>query len=77
MSIKAQDELRLDSQEPAQKIILPPLTAETIQRAKEGLAAARELSANRLVYQALMSSEAIALGRSDQKISGEQRRKLL
>ena len=77
MSIKAQDELTLDSQEPAQKIVLPPLTAETIQRAKEGLAAARELSANRLVYHALMSSEAIALGRSDQKISGEQRRKLL
>lgn len=76
MSIKAHDELTLDSQEPARKIILPPLTAETIQRAKEGLAAARELSANGLVYQALMSSEAIALGRSDH-ISGEQRRIVL
>lgn len=77
MSIKAQDQLTLDSQEPAQKIVLPPLTAETIQRAKEGLAAAHELSANNLVYQALMSSEAIAEDRSDQKISGEQRRIVL
>jgi 1-acyl-sn-glycerol-3-phosphate acyltransferase len=77
MSIKAQDKLTLDSQEPAQKIVLPPLTAETIQRAKEGLAAARELSASRLVYQALMSSEAIAEERSDNKISGEQRRIVL
>lgn len=77
MSIKAQDELTLDSQEPAQKIVLPPLTAETIQRAKEGLAAARELSAKGLVYQALMSSEAITKGNTDQKISGEQRRIVL
>lgn len=77
MSIKAQDDLTLDSQEPAQKIVLPPLTAATIQRAKEGLAAARELSANNLVYQALMSSEAIAEDRYEPRISGEQRRIVL
>lgn len=76
MSIKAQDELTLDSQELAQKIVLPPLTAETIQRAKEGLAAARELGASRLVSQELLSSEAIANGHTDH-ISGEQRRIVL
>lgn len=67
MSIKSEDDL----------IVLPPLTPETIQRAKEGLAAARELSANSIVYEALLSSEAIALGHSDRKINGEQRRKVL
>lgn len=67
MSIKSQDDL----------IVLPPLTPETIQRAKEGLTAARELSANSTVYEALLSSEAIALGRFEHKINGEQRRKVL
>lgn len=77
MSIKLDDDLTLDFQEPAQQIMLPPLTAETIQRAKEGLVAARELRASRLVSQALISSEAIANGYSDNKISGEQRRIVL
>ena len=61
----------------AQQLVLPPLTAATIQRAKEGVAAARELNANHVVRQALLSAEAIAEDRSDHKISGEQRRLVL
>ncbi len=78
MSITSQDKPTLDSQKcAAQQVVLPPLTPATIQRAREGLAAARDLSANRIVCKALSSSEAIAEGRSDPKISGEQRRFVL
>jgi len=78
MSITSQDKPTLNSQKcAAQQVVLPPLTPATIQRAREGLAAARDLSANRIVCKALLSSEAIAEGRSAPKISGEQRRFVL
>lgn len=58
----------------AQDLVLPPLTPATIQRAREGVAAARDLNTNRLVREALLSAEIIAQGGSEHKISGEQRR---
>lgn len=77
MSITSQDKSTLDSQEPAVQQLVPPLTPATIQRAREGLTAARELSAKHIVSEALLSSEAIAEGRSAPKINGEQRRFVL
>lgn len=78
MSTTSHDKPTLDFQErDAQQIILPPLTPATIQRAREGLTAARELSAKHIVSKALLSSEAIAEGRSAPKINGEQRRFVL
>lgn len=77
MSITLQDKPILDSQERAAQQLVPPLTPATIQRAREGLAAAHELSANNLVQEELLASEAIAEGRSEPKISGEQRRFVL
>lgn len=58
----------------AQQLFLPPLTPATIQRAKEGIAAARDRNANRVVREALLSTEAIVEGGSDHRLSGEQRR---
>jgi len=52
---------------------LPPLTPTTIQRAEEGLAAARDLNANRVIDEALLSAEALVEGGSDQRMSGELR----
>lgn len=57
--------------------MLTPLTPETIQRAKEGLDAARFLNTTRLVREALLSAEAINDSRPTQTISGEQRRFVL
>lgn len=57
-----------------QQLVLPPLTPETVQRAREGLAAARDENANRVVREALLSAEAIASGGSDYRLSGEQRK---
>ncbi len=64
MSIRSQDKQTLDYQEGAVQQFVPPLTPATIQRAREGLAAAHELSANNLVHEELLASEAIANGRS-------------
>lgn len=61
----------------AQQLVLPPLTPATIQRAREGLAAARDAGANRVVSEALLSAQAIAEGGSDHRMSGEQRRFVL
>ena len=76
MSMTSQDKPTLDFQERAVQQLVPPLTPATIQRAREGLTAARELSAKQIVFEALLSSEAIAEGRAP-KISGEQRRRVL
>ncbi len=75
MSIRAQDKPTLDFQCDVQQLV--PLTSATIQRAREGLTAARELSAMHIVSEALLSSEAIAEGRYEPKINGEQRRFVL
>lgn len=77
MSMTSQDKPTLDFQERAVQQLVPPLTPAIIQRAREGLTAARELSAKHIVSEALLSSEAIADDRSAPKISGEQRRFVL
>jgi 1-acyl-sn-glycerol-3-phosphate acyltransferase len=58
-------------------LVLPPLTKETIQRAREGVAYARNSSANEAMVEALLSAEVLAEGGSQEKISGEVRRKVL
>jgi 1-acyl-sn-glycerol-3-phosphate acyltransferase len=60
-----------------QTAILPPLTPETIQRAKEGVAYARDRHTNAMIRQALLSQEAVAEGGSERKINAEIRRKVL
>ncbi len=57
--------------------VLPPLTPETIQRAKEGVAYARDRHTSAMIRQALLSQEAVAEGGSEHKISGQMRRKVL
>lgn len=56
------------------KMVLPPLTPETIQRAREGLAAARDANALDTVRESLNNAEAIAQGGSDRRASGQVRR---
>jgi 1-acyl-sn-glycerol-3-phosphate acyltransferase len=58
-------------------LVLPPLTKETIQRAREGVAYARNAHANQAIAEALLSAEVLAETGSQQKISGEIRRKVL
>ena len=58
-------------------VVLPPLTKETIQRAREGVAYARNAHANEAIAEALLSAEVLAETGSQQKISGEVRRKVL
>ncbi|MCX7594738.1 MAG: 1-acyl-sn-glycerol-3-phosphate acyltransferase, partial [Fischerella sp.] len=60
-----------------QKLILPPLTKETIQRAKEGVTYARDRHAQEMIRQALQSTEAFAEGAVEHKVSGEVRRWVL
>lgn len=60
-----------------QNIVLPPLTPSIIQRAKEGLAAARDAEANAIACESLKNAEAIAQGHSEKKVSGELRRFLI
>jgi len=66
----------LDSHD-AQEPVLPPLTEATIQRAKEGVAYARDRHANEMICQALLSAEAVAEGGSEHRVSGELRRNVL
>lgn len=56
---------------------LPPLTDAIIQRAQEGLAAAREPEAKESVQQSLANAEAIAQGNSHKQVNGELRRLLI
>lgn len=58
-------------------LVLPPLTKETIQRAREGVAYARNDRANEAIVEALLSAEVLAESGSQEKISGEVRRKVL
>ena len=60
-----------------QREALAPLLPETIQRAREGLAAARDADGRRSVREAIKNSEAIAQGLFEPKISGIQRRRVL
>jgi 1-acyl-sn-glycerol-3-phosphate acyltransferase len=60
-----------------QEFILPPLTPETIERAKQGVASARDRHINETIQEALCRAEAVASGSSEQKISGEFRRTFL
>lgn len=53
---------------------LPPLTPATIQRAREGLAAARDADALDTISESLDNALAIAQGRSDRRVSGQVRR---
>lgn len=57
--------------------LLPPLTPETIQRAREGLAASRDIQALRSIQESLDNAEIIAQGHAEKKASGEQRRYLI
>ncbi|MBW4431791.1 MAG: 1-acyl-sn-glycerol-3-phosphate acyltransferase [Pelatocladus maniniholoensis HA4357-MV3] len=61
----------------AQEAVLTPLTQATIQRAKEGVAYARDRHANEIIRQALQEAEAIAEGGSEHKVSGQMRRKVI
>jgi 1-acyl-sn-glycerol-3-phosphate acyltransferase len=53
---------------------LPPIPPETIERVKEGVAAASDRNVRQSIQKALDNIEAIALGRSDQRASGWLRR---
>lgn len=56
---------------------MPPLLPETIARAREGLAAAKDADARRSVRDALEGTGAGARGVFEPKISGEERRRVL
>ncbi len=61
----------------AEPLVLPPLTKETIQRAREGLAYARDRHAKEIIDEALLSAQTCAEGGCEYKISGEVRRRVL
>ncbi len=54
-------------------LVLPPVTKETIQRAREGVAYARNADANEAIAEALLSAEVLAEGGSQEKITAEVR----
>jgi 1-acyl-sn-glycerol-3-phosphate acyltransferase len=62
---------------PTPQITLPPLNAATIQRAREGLAAARDQHARAGIEYSLVQGDAIAEGQPDRRLSGAARRRLL
>lgn len=62
---------------PTPAIPLPPINAATIQRARQGLAAARDQQARVGIEDSLRQGDAIADGRPEQRISGAARRRLL
>ncbi|MDM9383389.1 1-acyl-sn-glycerol-3-phosphate acyltransferase [Chlorogloeopsis sp. ULAP01] len=64
-------------QSETQASLLPPVTEETINRAIDGVAYARDRHANEMIRQALLSQEAVIEGGSERKISGEVRRRVL
>lgn len=66
-----------DSNKRDAQLVLPPLTEETIQRAREGLAYARDRYTNEMTSEALLSAEAFADSGSEQKVSGQVRRNVL
>lgn len=57
--------------------ILPPLTDGIIQRAQEGLAAARDPEAKESVRESLANAEAMTQGNSHKQVNGELRRLLI
>ncbi|AKG24190.1 lysophospholipid acyltransferase family protein [Calothrix sp. 336/3] len=60
-----------------QEFILPPVTAETIQRAKEGMMYARDRHTNEMIQTALTSAESVTPGTQSQKINGKIRQLVL
>lgn len=74
---ESQNELNQQQRRNDPQLIVAPLTPQTIQRATEGLEAARDRNARRSVQEALENGEALAEGVSDRTISGEQRRFVL
>lgn len=58
-------------------IALPPLTPQTIQRAKQGLAAARDRKAQAARQAALDNAEDIVTTGNDYRVNGEVRRQVL
>lgn len=71
------DERSITSENDDRENFLPPLTDATIQRAQEGLAAARDPEARESVAESLANAEAIAQGNSDKQVNGELRRLLI
>ncbi len=58
-------------------VVLPPLNDATIQRAREGLAAARDLDARASANDALANAEQFVEGGADRRLNGRLRRFLL
>jgi len=71
------DECSITSENDDQSSFLPPLTEGIIQRAQEGLAAARDPEARESVRESLVNAEAIAQGDSSKQVNGELRRLLI
>jgi 1-acyl-sn-glycerol-3-phosphate acyltransferase len=58
-------------------IVLPPINAATITRARQGLAAARDMRARREIEESLCQGDAIADGRPERRMSGAMRQRLI
>jgi len=71
------DEDAINSENDRQQNILPPLTNAIIQRAKEGLAAARDPEARESVRESLANAEAFTQGNPHKQVNGELRRLLI
>ncbi|MGA9381801.1 MAG: lysophospholipid acyltransferase family protein [Phormidium sp.] len=71
------DESSISSKNDRQQIFLPPVTDAIIQRAEEGLAAARDREAIASVEESLTNAEAISQGNSHKQLNGELRRLLI
>ncbi|MFB2881676.1 lysophospholipid acyltransferase family protein [Floridanema aerugineum] len=68
------DEGSITSENDRQQIFLPPVTDAIIQRAEEGLAAARDREAKESVRESLANAEAMAQGNFHKPVNGELRR---
>lgn len=77
MSTTSNDERNSRRSRDTTGLILPPLTPATIQRAREGLAAARDRDAQSIAREALDNAEAIVKGSGERRISGLVRRLVL
>lgn len=71
------DESSISSKNDRQQIFIPPVTDAIIQRAEEGLAAARDREAIASVEESLTNAEAISQGNSHKQLNGELRRLLI
>ncbi|XWK86119.1 MAG: lysophospholipid acyltransferase family protein [Phormidium sp.] len=71
------DESSTTSENDDRQNFLPPLTDAIIQRAQEGLAAARDPEAKESVRESLANAEAMTQGNSHKQVNGELRRLLI